>query len=227
MKNRPQTCHVSELNLKEIMENRGMKFVRKCLILSVLVLPLCWSSSALAIPLVPTNYVATPGEGIAQNGDYNYFDDTGHQLTDGIYGVNDWSYNLGNGPAYEWVGWRVADPTITFHFSTPVTITQVGIDFNRTECDLIFLPSSVTIDSTDFTVHPNAIPNDTRGTLFFNGNWTGSTLTVNLKDCSTSDWIFVDEITFNGVSGLTVPEPSFFGILVGSFGLLILRMKRS
>src|SRR5580692_6062496 len=146
MKNRPQTCHVPELNLKETMGNRGMKFVRECLVLSALVLPLFWSSPASAIPLVPISYTATPGEGIAQGGYYNYFDDTGHQLTDGIYGVNDWSANLGNGIAYEWVGWRVADPTITFQFSTPVTINQVGIDFNKTTSDMIFLPSSVTID---------------------------------------------------------------------------------
>jgi hypothetical protein len=122
------------------------------------------------------------------------------------------------------VGWRVADPTITFQFSTPVTINQVGIDFNKTTSDMIFLPHTVAIDNTDFRVCPNAIPDDTRGTLFFNGNWTGSTLTVNLMDCSTSDWIFVDEITFNGVT--CVPEPSVFALLATGLGLLLLRMRR-
>jgi hypothetical protein len=225
MKSRLQTSHVLGLNPKETIMDRGMEFVRKCLILSTLLLPLVWSFSAGATPLVPTNYVATPGEGIAQGGYYNYFDDTGHQLTDGIYGVNDWAANLGNGIAYEWVGWRVADPTITFQFAGPVTISQVGIDFNRTESDLIFLPSTVVIGGTDFTVNPNAIPDDTRGTLFFNGSWTGTTLTVNLSDCSTSDWIFVDEVTFNGIP--CVPEPSFFVLLAGSLGLLILNVRPS
>src|SRR5580693_1478272 len=107
MKNRPQTSQVLGSNLKEIMVRRGMELVRKCLILSALVLPFFWSSPAGAIPLVPISYTATPGEGTNQGGYYNYFDDTGHQLTNGIYGVNDYSADLGNGPAYEWVGWRI------------------------------------------------------------------------------------------------------------------------
>jgi hypothetical protein len=224
MKNRPQMSHALGLNLKETMMKRGMEFVRKCLILSALVLPLFWSSPAGATPLVPTSYTATPGEGTNQGGYFNYFDDTGSQLTDGIYGVNDYSADLGNGPAYEWVGWRVADPVITFQFSAPVTINQVGIDFNRTETNLIFLPPAVTIGGTDFTVDPNAIPDDTRGTLFFNGSWTGTTLTVDLTDNNTNNWIFVDEITFNSV---VVPEPSVFVLLAVSLGLLILRVRRS
>jgi hypothetical protein len=225
MKNRSQTSQFLRLNPEETVMKRGMEFVRKCLILSALVLPLFWSSPAGAISLVPISYTATPGEGIAQGGFYNYFDDTGSQLTDGIYGTNDWSANLGNGIAYEWVGWRVADPVITFKFSGPVTVNQVGIDFNRNQCDLIFLPPTVMIGGTDFTVNPNAIPDDTRGILFFNGSWTGTTLTVDLMDCNPSRWIFVDEITFNGVQ--CVPEPSVFGLLTAGFGLLILRVRRS
>jgi hypothetical protein len=86
---------------------------------------------------------------------------------------------------------------------------------------MIYLPTTVTIDSSNFTVNPNAIPDDTRGTLSFNGSWTGSTLTVDLSDDCTTDWIFVDEITFNAV-----PEPSVLALLAGGLGLFILRMRR-
>jgi hypothetical protein len=41
-------------------------------------------------------------------------------------------------------------------------------------------------------------------------------------DCNTSDWIFIDEITF---SGAAVPEPSVFGLLAGGFGLLMLCLR--
>jgi len=203
-----------------------MKFVRECLISSALVLPVFGSSPAGATPLVPISYTATPGEGIAQGGTYNYFDDTGRQLIDGIYGVNDWSANLGNGNAYEWVGWRFADPVITFQFSGPVTVNQVGIDFNRAEesTALIFLPGTVSIGGTDFTVASDAIPNDTRGTLFFNGSWSGTTLTINLVHANPNTWIFVDEMTFDGV---VIPEPSVFMLLTGGLGLLLLRVRRN
>jgi hypothetical protein len=166
--------------------------------------------------------VATPGEGANQGGYFNYFDDTGSQLTDGVYGVNNWQTDLGNGPAYEWVGWRVADPVITFTFSNPVTIDQVGIDFNRDNQPLsqIFLPSTVTINGVNFAVSPNAIPDMTRGTVLFSGSWTGTNLTVTLTDSDATRWIFVDEVTFDAVA---VPEPSGLLLMIGGFGWYALR----
>jgi len=198
--------------------------LREGLVWSALFLLLIGLVPAGATTLFPTNYTATPGDGIAQGGFFNYFDDTGRQLSDGHYGTNAWSANLGNGPAYQWVGWRGSDPTITFHFSGEVTINQVGIDFNRTESDMIFLPSTVSIDGTDFTVMPNAIPDATRGTLFFDGLWSGTSLTICLKDCSPAQWNFVDEFTFGSAS---VPEPSAFLLLAGGLVFLGRRWKRN
>lgn len=174
------------------------------------------SEPAQGILVPPVSYTATPGEGIAQGGFYNYFDDTGRQLTDGTYGTNNFAANLGNGIAYEWVGWLDANPTITFQFSAPVTITQVGIDFNRNQANQIYLPGTVDIGGTSFWVPTDALPDDSRGTLDFNGAWTGSTLQICLADNDSSRWIFVDEITF---ASTPVPEPSSVRILclLGSF----------
>jgi hypothetical protein len=98
----------------------------------------------------------------------------------------------------------------------------VGIDFNRNISSSIVLPATVTIGGTEFIVDPNAIPNDARQTLYFTGNWSGTALAVDLMDCNTSSWMFVDAITF---SGAVVPEPSIGGLLAGGFGLLILGWK--
>jgi hypothetical protein len=99
----------------------------------------------------------------------------------------------------------------------------VGIDFNRNQSQNIFLPSTVTIGGTAFAMDPNAIPDNTRGTIYFTGDWTGSTVTVDLSDNDATRWIFVDEVTFNPAS---VPEPSVVGILAAGFGWLVLRIKR-
>ncbi len=177
--------------------------------------------------LVPSSYTATPGEGIAQGGAYNYFDETGSQLIDGIYGANNRHANLRKGPAYEWVGWRVANPIITFYFPEPVTIDQVGINFNRTKCAaLIHFPSTVNIGGTDFTVADNAILVGTHGMVDFSGSWTGTTLTVTLTDNDPKRWIFVDEITFDGVASFAVPEPSALVLAIGALGFLAIRGRR-
>jgi len=188
------------------MKKLGKKYALGCLIL---ILSVYWNVTASATQLAPTNYVATPGEGIAQGGGYNYFDDTGHQLTDGILGANLWSANLGNGVAYEWVAWRIANPVITFQFAQSVTIDQVSIDFNRDSYDLIGLPSTVKVNNTTFSVSPTAIPDTSRGTLAFNGSWTGSTLTITLTDNNPSQWIFVDEMWADSPQ---VPEPSVWAL---------------
>ena len=109
--------------------------------------------------VVPSSYTATTGEGLAQGGNFNYFDDRGMQLTDGVTGVNGWTAKMGNGPAYEWVGWKTANPTFTFSFAQNVTIRSVSIGFNRTESAGIFIPPNVTIGGTAFTLAPDALVN--------------------------------------------------------------------
>ncbi len=185
--------------------------------------------SSLASVVVPTSYTATPGQGRAESGSYNYFDDTGKQLTDGVTGGNYWAADLGHGTAYEWVGWLTVDPTITFQFDKPVTINTVNIDFNRAEGAGIYIPSSVTIGGTPFPLSQDALPNGSSGYLSFNDSWTGSSLTINLTRrtgviAGYASWVFVDEVTFDGVSA--VPEPSTIiagALLLVPFGVSAIR----
>ncbi|MFO0960499.1 MAG: hypothetical protein U0800_24205 [Isosphaeraceae bacterium] len=168
--------------------------------------------------LIPTGYTATPGEGTAQGGSYNYFDDTGRQLIDGVLGANAWDANLGNGPAYEWVGWKVANPTITFQFAAPVVVSLVQIGFNRAEGAGIYLPPTVTIAGTNYLVAGDALADGTRGFLNFNiPNVTGTSLTITLTDNDANRWIFADEVRFEG---RVVPEPASLALTASGIACL-------
>jgi len=155
----------------------------------------------LSQSVTPSSYSATPGEGVAQGGSFDYFDETGQQLTDQILGANDINLNLGNGPAYEWVGWRQANPILTFHFSNIVAITSVQIGFHHNTANKTALPSMVTIGSRAYSLTGNELANGSRGFLDFPGNWLTNNLIISLSDSDPSLWIFVDEIRF-----LSVPQ---------------------
>ena len=184
------------------------------------------SYSALAGMIVPTSYsFSPPAEGQAQGGSYNYFDDTGKQLTDGITGVNAWDANLGNGPAYEWVGWLTANPTISFKFGSSVSIREVTIGFNRAQYAGIYIPPEVVIGGTIFTLSRDAMPDNTRGWLSFDGNWTGTSLDITFKDTRPL-WTFIDEVKFDGP---VVPEPTTVlagALLLLPFGVSTIRSLR-
>lgn len=162
--------------------------------------------------MVPASYTATVGQ-------ETYLDDTNSQLTDGVYGVDDWQADLGNGRAYEWVGWRTVNPTFTFDFARVVTLDKVFIDFDRDEgYGLINLPTFVNIGGTTFTLAGNELADKTRGTLEFEGSWTGSSLTIDFT--RSSDWVFVDEMKFQAV-----PEPAGYALAAG-LGLTVFGICR-
>lgn len=182
------------------------------------------TSLFLALPasaqfVVPTSYTLTPGEGILQGGGFNYFDDGGSQLTDNIIGIDDWTADLGNGNAQEWVGWRNADPTASFAFAAPVTVSQVQIGFNRNQGSGIFLPPTVNINGQAFALTGTELADSTRGFLNFNINFTGTTLPLSLTDGTGGAWIFVDEVRFVGTA-VTVPEPSGLALAIPALGLI-------
>jgi hypothetical protein len=174
--------------------------------------------------------VATVGEGTAQGGTFDYFDDGGNQLRDSILGANEWFNDLGNGNAQEWVGWLVAEPTITFTFSSSVTINRVEIGFNRSQPSAIFLPATVRIGGVPFTLAGSELPDTTRGFLTFSGTFTGISLTIELLDMSTARWIFTDEFRFFDDNGTpppgdpVIPEASTM-ILLGC-GLVLMGLLR-
>ncbi len=170
--------------------------------------------------IVPASYTATTGQGWAEGGTWNYFDDTGVQLTDGIYGVDNWTANLGYGNAQEWVGWITVNPTLTFAFNSPVTVNKVSIDFARAEPGAgIYLPTQVTIGGVAFALSGAELADQTRGTLEFVGSWTGNSLSVEITTRGRN-WVFVDEVQFSAV-----PEPAHWAGASG-LGLVVFCLHR-
>lgn len=162
----------------------------------------------------PVSYSATPGG----SGAYTYLDETGTQLTDSVLGVNDWSADLGNGNAYEWVGWTSPAPSITFTFSGSPTIQTVFIGFNRAEGGAaIYLPATVTINNANFSLAGIELPESTRGFLTFSGSWSGNTLQIDMTPAGP--YTFVDEIRFSTVA---VPESSTTALLFALASLICL-----
>jgi hypothetical protein len=149
------------------------------------------SSSLEMIPVL--GYTAPPGE----TGMVSFFDDTGRQLADGIFGSNDILQDLGSGTAYEWVGWtEQADPiTLAFSLGEQATIAGVHIGFNHRDGLGIFVPQSVTINGTVFPLDADAVPNNQRADLAFVGPFQGPAITIELQHRGRG-WVMIDEVTF-------------------------------
>lgn len=200
---------------------------------------------AASAQLVTSYTLAAPGEGTAQGGSYNYYDDGGNQLLDGITGVNDWTADLGSGNAQEWVGWRVANGGATFDFDgltlpgMQTTVSQIAVGVNHNEAAGIFLPPSFTLsfagNTQSFLIDPNAVPNGQRGWIVLNtaGLGINGDFYVAFGDANADRWAFVDEVVFGydlsplvPGAGLAVPEPSTYGLLAAMALLTLITVRR-
>ena len=143
--------------------------------------------------LVPLSYIAPPGD----TGMVTYFDDSGRQLTDALFGLNDILIDQGNGTAFEWVGWTEAtEPvTMTFRFNDNTSIAVVKIGFNHREGLGVFVPSRVTINGVIFEPAEEDVPDNQRKDLPFTGPFTGPEVQVVLHHRGRG-WILVDEVQF-------------------------------
>jgi hypothetical protein len=185
------------------------------------------SAPAHAQFVTPANYsYSNPPEGTAQGGSFNYFDESGVQLIDSILGDNNWAADLGNGPAFEWVGWINANPTITFNFAGQVNITEFQIGLNNFGGGGVTPPTSITIDGIVHNLTGSEIPAGQRGFVNFSQAFSGTTVQILLSDSGSGNWIFTDEIRFRGTASATAPEPTTLALFGLGAGIGYVRRRR-
>ena len=176
-----------------------------------------------ASQLTVASYTATPGS----TGSFTYFDSTGHELTDGVFGVIPFSTQAEADP---WVGWQAAIPEIVFSFASAVNITEVDMDFAEwTNPAQTSIPSKVTINGNQFTLTGSEIPNGSRGTLAFAVALNGvTTVTVDLTN--SNNYLLMDEATFFGsplAPPSSAPEPASLSLAAIAVGTLAWWKRRS
>ncbi len=169
-------------------------------------------------------------------GTWDYSDWGGVQLTDGQYGVWPYSDDLGNGPAYEWVGWRYPSVNIDFDFGVSTEINQINIGSTQDHTGDVVLPS-VTIYSSDDNsswsmlgseqVPESSLNDATYYTYEFSGlSAAAQYFRVNLSFSDDGPWSFSDEIDFYQTA---VPEPAsfiLFGIGVLGFSAALRKNRK-
>ncbi len=196
--------------------------------ITILLFFMIFFQSLWAVEIVPTSYTFDQATGV---GSYTYHDETGRQLIDGYYGTAPWSANLGNGNAYEWVGW-VNKPTVNidFDFTTAKLINQINIGTVQDHPGDVVIPSiyiySSTNKSTWNLVTSRSIPestayDNTYQTISFTGlSISTRYIRVSARFSSDGPWTFLDEADFyqTAAPALTVSNTNFGNVRVGSSG---------
>ncbi len=183
------------------------------------------------IEVLPTSYVFDQATDV---GSYTYHDETGRQLIDGYYGVAPWSANLGNGPAYEWVGWcNDSIVNIDFDFTTAKQVNMIKIGTTQDNLDDVVIPSFRIYSSNDKTSwsfvklldipENNAYNNVYYTATFSNLNITSRYIRVAAVFSSNGPWTFLDEVDF--YQDTTIPEPATI-FLIGVAFLFSFLKKR-
>ena len=202
---------------------------------------LALATSGAAGTLAVTNYSEHNGDGQASGGEFNYWDNTyngsGNNhldnafltggtglLTDGAVAACDWSFSQACSNA--WVGWLISSngvaaygpQTVTFNFGSNVNINSITFNFaDDGGYGGVGIPTGVTVAVSGSTVPwtPSCYfcsfgPNGGHDFTLSGLNLTGNAASITFSQTST-DWVFLSEVTFNGTS--TVPEPASSALL--------------
>lgn len=205
------------------------KIITKLLVAGAFIFGLTINSFAAEI--IPVSYSFDKA---TDCGSYCYHDETGNQLTDGNYGVAPWWANLGNGNAYEWVGWVWDNPiNIDFNFGTTTSVNSIIVGSVQDSLGDVVLPNVAIYSSPDniswsfvnqLNVTPSSFNNNTHMTYGF-GPLSINSQYVRVQVINNQPWAFIDEVDFYG-NPHNVPEPSTLLLLGGGLAGLMLGRKK-
>lgn len=184
--------------------------------------------------LVPVSYTF---DRATDSGSYTYADWTGHQLTDGKYGVAPWYADLGSGPAYEWVGWLWDSPVnVDFNLGSSVKINEIKIGTVQDVTWDVVLPSVRLYSSNDgsnwtqfsdyFVPESGANDNQYFTYDFANLNVNSQFFRVSLYHSYDGPWTFTDEIDFYTNTGAPLPVSATVVLFASGIAGIAGRIKK-
>jgi hypothetical protein len=220
--------------------------LRSCLpLLAAFVGLNAWAATAwAATEIVPVSYTFDKQ---TDTGTYSYYDGSSHtspsftELTDGKYGREGWTLDLGSGHAAEWVGWNNdAYVNIVFTFAGPVAIDSIQVGTTQDRLDDVVLPTidvrywngSGWVPAAYLSVPENAANNRSDTSPLPHGFLTLSNLgitatkvLVSAQHSNNGPWTFIDEVDFYGAP---VPEPASLPLTLLGLGVVAgaLRMRQ-
>jgi len=193
-------------------------------------------SHASLIEVQPISYVFDQS---TDRGTYEYHDVTGNELTDGLYGADNWRLDLGSGHADEWVGW-VEKPIVNIDFTLKAddVIKLISIGSVQDSGSGIALPNisifsrNTTQDSWSF-LNQELVPysagnNGSHRIYDFDGlSITDQFVRIQANWSLNGRWTFIDEVDFY-TNNINVPEPSTFALFaLGVMGITARRLIKS
>ncbi len=187
------------------------------------------AGASIAVPILPSSYDMSNGDGVVSGGSFNYWDlsysGSGNtsldndflsgglgDLTDGIIASDNWNVveNIeGTGP---YVGWRAGlngDPQITFYFESSFIFNEITVYVDDSDGNGgVSLPDAVIINGVTYDVDETLAGSEPKSLTFSNLALTSDNIVIDL--IASGDWVFASEITFDAEP---VPEPVTLAVL--------------